>query len=60
MHYSARKTFATASFELHLPVVEFILVIKADLYTKEMVTGGVLPRNWDLAPKSSTHTNPLR
>uniref|UniRef100_A0A669QR22 Translin-associated factor X-interacting protein 1 N-terminal domain-containing protein n=1 Tax=Phasianus colchicus TaxID=9054 RepID=A0A669QR22_PHACC len=25
-----------------------------------MGTGGVLQRNWDLAPKSSTHTNPLR
>lgn len=37
MHYSASKTFATASFELHLLLVEFHLAIKASLHTKEMV-----------------------
>lgn len=57
MHYSARKTFATASFELHLLVVEFHLVIKASFHNKEVVTGGVLPRDWDLAPKHS-HQSP--
>lgn len=49
-------------FNHFILLVEFHLVIKTSLHTKEMVSDEILPRNsnWELGPKSSTITSLTR